>query len=223
MKAVTAICAVSLAQLWSSAAFAQDPVQVDAVHYKVVLDNPSVRVLKVDYPAGSKSPMHRHPDNIVVALTSAKVRFTMPDGKSQDADLAADTAIYDPAATHSGTILGGGRVEALVIEFKAAAPGKAALPTSRTGMATKTLAEGPRAAAYRATADASFHEPAGSKHDFDQVVISLAPSELALTIDGKPVKTKWARGDVAFIGRGVPHESKSTGGKPVDFVIVAIK
>ena len=40
---------------------------------------------------------------------------------------------------------------------------------------------------------------------------------------GKPAKTKWARGDVQFIGRGVAHEAKNTGGKPVDMIIVAIK
>jgi hypothetical protein len=28
---------------------------------------------------------------------------------------------------------------------------------------------------------------------------------------------------VQFIGRGVPHQATNTGGKPVDFVIVAIK
>ena len=223
MKAVILLCAISISSLWPALAFAQDPAAVDSAHYKVVLDTATVRVLKVDYPAGGKSPMHQHPDNIVVSLSPAKVRFTMPDGKSEDADLANEAAMYAPGGIHSGTILGAGRVEALVIEFKAAAPGKAMLPASRPGIAMKTLAEGPRGAAYRATSDANFQEPAGSKHDFDQVVIALGPAQLALSIDGKPVKTTWARGDVQFIGRGVAHEAKTTGGKPVDFVIVAVK
>ena len=46
---------------------------------------------------------------------------------------------------------------------------------------------------------------------------------MSLSIDGKPAKTTWARGDVQFIGRGVAHESKNTGGKPVEMVIIAIK
>jgi hypothetical protein len=90
-------------------------------------------------------------------------------------------------------------------------------------MTVKTLAEGPRAVAYRTTADPTFQEPAGSKHDFDQIVIALGPTQMSLSIDGKPAKTSWARGDVQFIGRGVPHESKNTSGKPVEFVIVAVK
>ena len=35
--------------------------------------------------------------------------------------------------------------------------------------------------------------------------------------------TRSSRGDVQFIGRGVPHESRNASGKPVDMVIVAIK
>jgi hypothetical protein len=90
-------------------------------------------------------------------------------------------------------------------------------------MELKVLAEGPRAMAYRSTASATFAEPAGTKHDFDQVVIALGPAQIALSIDGKPVKSTWARGEAQFVGRGVAHEAKNTGGKPVDMVIVAIK
>ena len=73
------------------------------------------------------------------------------------------------------------------------------------------------------TASASFAEPAGTKHDFDQVVIALGPTPLSLSIDGKPAKTTWKRGEAVFIGRGVAHESKNTGGKPADVVLVAVK
>jgi quercetin dioxygenase-like cupin family protein len=223
MKTLTVLCAFSVLHLWPATASAQDPVKVDPGHYKVVLDNAMVRVLRVDLPAGDKTPMHQHPETLVIPLASSKSRFTTPDGKSQDVDLASESATFMPAGPHSGANIGAGRTEAIVIEFKAAAPGKAALPASRPGMAMKSLAEGARGAAYRATADASFNEPAGAKHDYDQVVIALGAAELSLSIDGKPAKTTWARGDVQFIGRAVGHETKNAGGKPVDFVIVAIK
>ena len=44
------------------AAAAQDAVKVDPGHYKVLIDNPAVRVLKVTYAPKAKSPMHAHPD-----------------------------------------------------------------------------------------------------------------------------------------------------------------
>jgi quercetin dioxygenase-like cupin family protein len=77
--------------------------------------------------------------------------------------------------------------------------------------------------AYRVTADPKFQEAAGSKHDYDQVVIALSSGQMSLAIEGKPAKTTWARGDAQFIGRGVAHEAKNTSGKPVDFVVVSIK
>ena len=223
MKTWKTLCVLSLVLVWSGNAFAQDPVKVDPTHYKVVFENASVRVLKIGYAPGAKSVMHQHPDSIVVPLAASKVQFTLPDGKTQDNDLANEAAQYTPAGTHNPTNVGKGPVDALLIEFKTAAPGKAALPTSRPGMELKVLAEGPRATAYRSTASATFAEAPGSKHDFDQVVIALGPSQISLSVDGKPAKTSWARGDVQFVGRGVAHEAKNTGGKTVDMVIVAIK
>jgi quercetin dioxygenase-like cupin family protein len=223
MRTCTALSIISLVLVWPGTALAQDPVKVDPTHYTVVFENASVRVLRIAYAPGSKSTMHQHPDSIVIPFAASKVRFATPDGKSTDSELANESAMYTPAGTHSPSNIGTGRVDALLVEFKSAAPGKAELPTSRTGMAMKTLAEGPRAIAYRTTADPTFQEPAGSKHDFDQVVIALGAAQMSLAVDGKPAKTTWARGDAQFVGRGVPHEAKNASGKPVDFIIVAIK
>ena len=167
--------------------------------------------------------MHKHPDAMVIPLTSSKVQFTTPDGKSEVSELARGSASYSPANIHNPENIGSGRVDAVLIEFKSAAPGTATVPTSRPDMAMKVLAESPRATAFAVTAEPTFQEPAGSKHEYDQVVIALGDAAMSLSIDGKPAKTKWARGDVQFIGRGTPHESKNTGGKPVEFVVVAIK
>ena len=202
---------------------AQDAVKADPAHYKVLIDNASVRVLEINYAPGGKSVMHEHPDSIVVPLTASQVEFTLPDGKTQSEDMAKDSARYSAAGKHNPKNVGTTPLHAILVEFKGAAPGKATLPANRPGMQLKTLAEGPRGSAYLSTAGADFSEPAGSKHDFDQVVIALGPAQLSLSIDGKPAKTSWARGDAQFIGRGVAHEAKNTGGKPVDMVIVAIK
>jgi quercetin dioxygenase-like cupin family protein len=222
MKAFQAVLASAFVLSWSGATLAQDPLKVDATHYKVILENASVRVLKVDYPAGGKSVMHQHPDAIAVALGPAKVQFNLPDGKSQTQEMPADTATYMPGGTHNPTNIGSTAVNVILVEFKGAAPGKATIPTTRDGLAIKPLAEGPRAVAQRVTMDAKFNEPAGSKHDYDQVVIALGPGQTSLAIDGKPAKTTWSRGDVSFIGRGTAHETKS-GGKPMDLVLIAIR
>ena len=223
MKARVLLPMVSLILLWSAFPRAQDPVQVDAAHYKTVLDNASVRVLRAFLPAGAKSPMHQHPDSVVIALQDVHARFTLPDGKTQDQNVPAESAYYSPAVTHSTTNTGKAGLSVLVVEFKTPKPGKAVLPATRTGLNLKVLAEGPRALVYRTTVDPSFHEDAGSTHEFDQLVIGLVPTELTLAIAGKPARTRWSRGDVVFIPRGQPHESRNTGGTFADLIIVAIR
>jgi len=204
------------------AAAAQDPVKVDAGHYKVILDNASVRVLKVSVPAGEKSPMHAHPDAILVPLASAKARFTLPDGKTQDMEVVKEVAAWTPAGTHSPANVGATAVDAILVELKGA-PGTATLPTARPGLQTTTLVENPRAVAVKTTAAPDFHEAAGTTHEYDQVVIALGAADMSLAVEGQPAKTKWQRGDAQFIGRGTKHESKNTSGKPIEFIIVAIR
>lgn len=203
-------------------AAAQDAVKVDPAHYKVLLDNASVRVLRVNMPVGAKSVMHSHPDAVLVPLSSGKAHFVTPDGQ-QDMDIVKDAAAYTPATTHLPSNAGTTPVEGILVEFKAKAAGTAALPASRPNTQITPLADGPHGSALRLTLTPEFHEPAGSTHEYDQVVIALADSATSLMIEGQPVVTRWKRGDVQFIGRGVKHESKNPTGKPIDLVIVAVK
>ena len=223
MKAYRVLPWVSLVVLASVTVVAQDPAKVASANYKVVVDNPTVRVLRVSVPANGKTAMHSHPENLVIPLSASKVRFETPDGKSEEAELGVESAVFQPVQTHAGTNLGLTPVDAIVVEFKGGKPGAGKMPSTRDNMTLKVLAEGPRGSAVRATADPAFHEPAGSTHDFDQLVIALGTGQMSLAIDGKPAKTKWTRGEVAFIPRGTPHESKNAGGKPIDFIIVAIR
>jgi len=214
--------AVLLAALPLTAS-AQDPAKVDPSHYKVLIDNPVVRVLKVSVAPGEKSPMHSHPDSILVPLDSGKARFTMPDGKTEDRELAKEVASYTPAFTHAPVNVGTTKIDAILVEFKAKTAGTATLPTERPGMTQTVLVESPRGTAWRTTAAPTFNEAAGTTHEYDQVVIALGAGDINLAVEGQPTRTKWQRGDVQFVGHGVKHEAKNTGGKPIDFVIVGIK
>src|ERR1700682_2264428 len=71
--------------LAAAVATAQDPIKVDAKHYKVEFENDKVRVLRITYGAHEKSVMHHPPANVAVFLTDGQSRFTMPDGKTPDA------------------------------------------------------------------------------------------------------------------------------------------
>jgi quercetin dioxygenase-like cupin family protein len=201
---------------------AQDPVKTNPNVYHVVLDNDTVRVLHVAAPAGAKTTLHEHPDNVVVALSDSKMRFTGADGKSVDAELKADHALWSPAEKHSGENVGGTAVEVIVVELKRKQAPTAKIPTNRENMKITTFFDNPRATAYRATTEPDFHEPAGTTHDYDQIVIALGPGSVSVNVEGK-AKTEWKRGDVLFIGRGMKHETKNTSGKPLDVILVGIK
>jgi len=64
----------------ASPAGAQDPVKTNPKVYRVMFENAAVRVLHVGVAPGGQTTMHEHPDNAVVLLTDAKMRFTGPDG-----------------------------------------------------------------------------------------------------------------------------------------------
>jgi quercetin dioxygenase-like cupin family protein len=109
--------------LAGGAANAQDPVKVDAKHYKVEFENDSVRVLRITYPAHEKSVMHHHPNSVAVFLTDGKSQFTLPDGKTQDAPVKAGAVQWTDAGEHLPANVGDKPFELILVELK---PKKAA-------------------------------------------------------------------------------------------------
>ena len=207
----------------ASTAAAQDPIQSNPKVYHLVLENSTVRVLHVSVAPGQKTVLHEHPDNAVVVLADGKIRFTGADGKSQDVEMKAGDAMWSPAGKHFGENIGTGPIDAVIVELKGNNPPSATPPASRPDVTLTQLFDNPRARAIRAALQPAFHEAPGTTHDFDQVVIALAPAAISLQLDGKPARTNWKAGDAEFIGRGVKHESKNTGQKPADVFILAIK
>lgn len=104
-------------------ALAQDAVKVDAKHYKVLLENDQVRVLKIKYNPKEKSAMHEHPATVVVFLGASQARFTLPDGSTSDASTKAGEVGFREAEKHLPENIGNTPVDAILVELK----GKAAM------------------------------------------------------------------------------------------------
>ena len=183
-----------------------------------------MRILKITYTPGAKSDPHSHPDAVVIPAGDFKgaihgdrrqIGGTGPAERIGDVRAGGNSLVrkhrHRPGRCDPGRIQVEGAGHGDAPRYANGPGDEARWPRAR------------RAVVYRATAEPTFQEPAGSKHEFDQVVISLSDAQMSLAIDGKPAKTKWTRGEVQFIPRGVAHESKNTGTKPTDFVIVAIK
>ena len=99
----------------------QDPVETNPALYRVVFENERVRVLEyVDAP-GDKTVEHRHPDSVMVTLSSFRRRLTA-NGRETAVELPAGQARWLPAQAHSGENIGAGATHALFVELKEPAP-----------------------------------------------------------------------------------------------------
>jgi len=97
---------------------AQDAVKVDPKHYKVEFENDKVRVLRITYGPHEKSVMHEHPANVAVFLTDGQTRFTLPDGKTQDAPAKAGATEWDGGGKHLPENVGDKPFELILVELK---------------------------------------------------------------------------------------------------------
>ena len=111
--------ALSLFLLAVRIAFAQDPVKVDAKHYKVVFENNNVRVLRIHYGPHEKSVMHEHPAGVVVFLTDQHGKFTYPDGKTEDVQGKSGETRWTEAGKHLPENTGDKPFELILVEQKA--------------------------------------------------------------------------------------------------------
>src|SRR6266700_262298 len=95
-----------------------DPVKLDPKHYKVVINNDQVRVLRSKYGPHEKSVMHEHPASVAVFMSDCHVKFTLPDDTSQDTNSKAHDAIWVEAGKHLPENVGDKPTEVIVIELK---------------------------------------------------------------------------------------------------------
>src|SRR3712207_2689633 len=95
-----------------------DAVKVAPDSYKVVLENDQVRVLEVRIKQGAKSEMHSHPRSVAICINEQRLRFTFPNGKSEDADLKRGQAVWLDGISHVVENVGNEDVRSLVVELK---------------------------------------------------------------------------------------------------------
>lgn len=99
-------------------ALAQDAAKVDSQHYKIESENSRVRVLRVKYGPHEKSVMHSHPDAVAIFQTDGRVKFTYPNGKTEETEMKAGQTLFTPAATHLPENLSDGDMELILVELK---------------------------------------------------------------------------------------------------------
>ncbi len=94
-----------------------DAVSVAPDSYKVVFENERVRILEFSGSVGTVTEMHSHPDVVAVGIDSVKVKFTVENGQSMDAEVNAGDAMFMDGHSHSTEVTGGGG-KVILVELK---------------------------------------------------------------------------------------------------------
>jgi quercetin dioxygenase-like cupin family protein len=98
----------------SSKADVPDAISSDPRHYSVQFENDAVRLLRVKIAPGEGVPMHAHPANCTVELTT----WTAGGGGAQPTEVKAGQVDCVDAEAHAGANVGKTPAEMIVVEFK---------------------------------------------------------------------------------------------------------
>src|SRR2546423_15455687 len=108
---------VSLLAVLCTTIQAQDPVKTSPQYYKVLLENDQVRVLKYHLQPGEREAMHSHPAGVIYVLSCAKLKFSYPDGRTEERTAASEENIWSEPTTHAGEINGVTESHALAFDL----------------------------------------------------------------------------------------------------------
>ena len=109
---------MSLLAVLCTTVHAQDPVKVSPQCYKVLLENDQVRVLEYHLKAGEKEPMHSHAAGVVYVLSGAKLKFSYPDGRTEEKAAATGETIWRNPTTHAVENVGNTEAHVIAIDLK---------------------------------------------------------------------------------------------------------
>ena len=206
-------------------ALAQDPVSVDAKHYKVMFENDQVRVLRIHYSPKEKSVMHEHPASVVVFLSTCKAKFTLPDGSTTTAGGGkAGSVRFTDAGKHLPEDIGATPIDAVLVELKGKSGMSSAValdPVKVDPTRHKVEVENDRVRVLRIKLKANDKT---KEHEHpNSVAVFLTDVKAKITGgDGKTRESSGNRGD-AIWGAAEKHSVTNTSAKPAEIILVELK
>lgn len=215
--------AIALVIGFSAAAFAQEPgdaVSVDPDVHNVILDNEYIRVFDARASVGAKSPMHSHPPTVLISVGKARLRATLPDGKTTLIDLNPGQVFWMEGARHSWELLAG-ELHAIGVEIKSAQGADVPpAPTAeqRQGDAVSVdpdvhhvILENPHVRVFEGRVSHGGSSPMHSHPP--TLLVSLDWARLRLTLpDGKSVIHDFSPGQLYWFGEGATHSWQALAG-----------
>jgi hypothetical protein len=98
-----------------------DPVSTNPDAYRVLFENERVRVLEYTDTPGHRTTPHRHPDSVMVSLSSFRRRLGA-GGREVEVEIPFGVARWVGAQEHYGENIGETQSHSVFVELKDAAP-----------------------------------------------------------------------------------------------------
>ena len=98
-----------------------DPVESNPQHYRVAFENERVRVLEYSDQPGDETTPHRHPDSVMITLSSFR-RQLRAGGAEVQVEIEGGSARWLDAQEHSGHNIGGTDTHVMFVELKEPRP-----------------------------------------------------------------------------------------------------
>ena len=95
-----------------------DPVTASPAHYKLLLETEQGRMLEMTVKAGVKDEVHSHPSALVYFIRGGAARIHLPDGQSQEIEIADGFVMAHAAWTHQVENIGQTDIHAIIFEPK---------------------------------------------------------------------------------------------------------
>jgi hypothetical protein len=117
------VVVIAIVLVWARASSSQtddlDVLKVIPENYKLIIDNPFVRVLEARIPAGTEEKPHRHLKGVSVALTEYTLESRiLPDGQWVRNERKAGTTYWSDASLHQVRNVGKTESHTIRIELK---------------------------------------------------------------------------------------------------------
>jgi hypothetical protein len=114
---------IAISFMWTRATASQtddlDVLKVIPENYKLIIDNPFVRVLEARIPAGTEEKPHRHLKGVSVCLTEYTLESrTLPDGQWVRNERKTGTTYWSEAGLHQVRNVGKTESHTMRIELK---------------------------------------------------------------------------------------------------------
>jgi quercetin dioxygenase-like cupin family protein len=211
-----------------SCLYAQDPVKVSPEHYKVLLDNDQVRVLRATRGPREKAPMHSHPEYVAVYLTDLDQKNTAPDGSTQEVHRKAGAVSHSDPLSHAEENISDKPLEVIVIELKDKPAGASTYqydpatdPVKLEPQYHKVEFENDRVRILRTRLEP--HVPAPMHTHPNYVTVYLTDVHTKMTMaDGTVNDNRRKKSEVGYRA-GLKHKTENVEDQPADEIQVELK